>query len=792
MADYDDKYLGTVFPTRFGKATGGANERQMLDATQGSSGIRKQFRLNADGSTTMLKTRAGMPVFLTDTPQTTYEEAEITAYMESGQLQFSFPGEENPTRTNPAKWRIDTVPPASDWLGEVLVSGVTTGQQIPKQPTPNDTHVIRDNIDSIAIGFERTPDGTRDAQVEVERGSYVMEKKVVCGVFPATMFSGKMRLFMQAKYGAPIAPSGFDFHVDISGGGATLEYANPVVPSAPSLQMGFWSHYTTGLYSASDYHYYILSVSDGTGTDVEIHGVPIKPSKEGNAIVRELRKGAITDPAEIKKAEAFIFSGASILTDEEFLIGSFDAGECGTGYGVGTTLAWGWKFNWSGNKIRIVRINIVGDEFLNTLDGRAKEIYLDVARSSSFDGVESGKWTVTGTEGATSNWLDGWGSFNIFAPETEISSTLLLYSLVATRDTVARYNFSSVPVYGFFDKDDVWTTVKLSSAHNPTAKYEQEQSGLVLRTTFSPPENWEDTGNSTYDYGEVSNSKLISDSGATWEKRYIEAVNHLNMDIAVGSWVFNGERKNGTITRVDWSAVSGVTNSYMDLNGNIPGNGHGTMPLPPIAEHVAMVDYIENAGGYFGHFLMGTYDDYHWNDKWDGTRTAVQTSGIFEYLDRWALVIPSGDCSAVHVATQHIHTVIPTSVQTLSWTAISHMVSSVKRMVTPGWAEPWYWVDFSLPRFYSDLYPGTGSWTTLDNDEIVTSGDPGISAWSLSLAGDAGTPSGSYSTLFNADINFPQYNGAISFAESVGGKYRGSEGYINYDPQMSGLFVGWY
>jgi hypothetical protein len=120
------------------------------------------------------------------------------------------------------------------------------------------------------------------------------------------------------------------------------------------------------------------------------------------------------------------------------------------------------------------------------------------------------------------------------------------------------------------------------------------------------------------------------------------------------------------------------------------------------------------------------------------------------------------------------------------------MVSSLKRTVTPGFAEPWYWVDFSLPVFYSPLYPNTGTWTDLDNDERVTSGDPEISAWSLSLAGEPGTPSGSYSTLFNADINFPQYNGVMAFSESDGNRYYGTEGYDSENLQPSGLFVGWF
>ena len=66
MADYEDKLIGPVFPTRTGEAQGGATERQMLDSTQGAAGIRTKLRTNPDGSQTMLRTHNGLPRFYTD------------------------------------------------------------------------------------------------------------------------------------------------------------------------------------------------------------------------------------------------------------------------------------------------------------------------------------------------------------------------------------------------------------------------------------------------------------------------------------------------------------------------------------------------------------------------------------------------------------------------------------------------------------------------------------------------------------------------------------------------------
>lgn len=60
--------LGPFFksmPNRFGTPLGAALERTTLDAVGGDGGIRSRLHRNADGSTTLLKTRNGMAKFIT-------------------------------------------------------------------------------------------------------------------------------------------------------------------------------------------------------------------------------------------------------------------------------------------------------------------------------------------------------------------------------------------------------------------------------------------------------------------------------------------------------------------------------------------------------------------------------------------------------------------------------------------------------------------------------------------------------------------------------------------------------
>lgn len=70
---FDNNKLGAIFPTRNGPAQGSSLERNMLGAVGGVGGFRTRLQNNHDGSTTMLRTRGGMPEFTTskiDAPKT--------------------------------------------------------------------------------------------------------------------------------------------------------------------------------------------------------------------------------------------------------------------------------------------------------------------------------------------------------------------------------------------------------------------------------------------------------------------------------------------------------------------------------------------------------------------------------------------------------------------------------------------------------------------------------------------------------------------------------------------------
>lgn len=94
MSWSEDDWGKPFFPTRFGSPQGHATERKMLDAVGGFDGIRTKIRTNPDGSTTILKTRGGMPVFTTTKPaQTPIAQAIKSLFgFVAVPVSFTYPG----------------------------------------------------------------------------------------------------------------------------------------------------------------------------------------------------------------------------------------------------------------------------------------------------------------------------------------------------------------------------------------------------------------------------------------------------------------------------------------------------------------------------------------------------------------------------------------------------------------------------------------------------------------------------------------------------------------------------
>lgn len=782
---YDDKKLGRLFPTRTGPAIGTANERKMLDALGGSDSFRTRIEKDLSaGTTTVLRTKNGMPRFYT-TVESSEQENPVNAYVETGELAFSFPGEETPSRLDPAKLYFNDLDKQGRWLGKIKCEpDKKIGAQVKRQPTPVDTGVLRDGIDSLAIGYPRQayPDGsintTEDDEVKNEYQYATIMKKVVAGMFAPSLFSGKLRAFMQAQYGAKEKKEGFNFYIDLLGSTALLYYQPISIEGARAIQFQFWSHGTTGLFSAPKYQYYLLQVTNSnTPGLVDIVGYPIKLSSSGKALRKALLKKKITQANE-HKAEAYMFAEAVIETNKPFYVGSFIPGPCGVN-GAGP-LAFGWKFNKKGTRCSIVNIGSVGRAEGHSLDGRTQEVHVSIERLDVYDKNEAGKWSVSVSSSAEYNWLDGWGYFNIMAPKNETSFEIEAFNkLKMTWGTIPDYSYTNVPVYGYYDSLDNWVCVRMSKDTTQTGQWEQEAEGVLVSPERYAQPIVKDTG-PTPDLWEYYSVRKNTTTKAYCEMRHVTEGQHMSID--VGGWEYKGHVKAGEFSAsAEHVTGSGAYSEFSPFyEGWILGPPYEWAPIPGGYSRSSFLLSQPDCTGATGSDERPPITFYRWG-------------GYFYESHVWTLTIPCRDCEAVHVMVEEYRddtNLSGSEAQYNTWGGNLESITFQDESKNEVVAHSTRWIKFQYTK-HAVTWVNTAE-EPKHFSENARDKKTYVYAFSNTLQGHEGTPSGSYTTLFEVDRAWPFFNGAIVFRESSHGHYYGTEGFNSGGVLKNSLFVGWY
>lgn len=741
---YYDKTFGNVLPTRNGAATGTANERQMLDRIGGSAGYRKQFQTNPDGSTTMLTTKNGMPQFTTYGATVAVITTSLAdVYMESGQLEWSFPGELNPARLDPAKWHFLDIPTNADYLGYVNKSGLQ-----------NNYPVLAESQESQAIGYKKailTPTSTpaqiaaaalADSASKAASNDMLLIKKLVTGFFPASLFTGKMRLFMQAQYGALDGVLPYPFVVDLVGESVLLYYNQ----GGRSLQLGFWYNKTPGIFTAHDGSYWLMDIAM-SGPTIHINACPIVHATEVSALVTRLKTDDLSDD-EHTKLEAYVFAYSYVdLVNSVHLV---------AGGATGGTMAYGWKFNAQGDEARIVMHESSGEGV--TAKWNSKTITL------SF-GYSDGAVTVQSSVAGNGDWMDGWGTFNIFVPDSETSAAPLNHYSVTAGFPRPNFDFPVTEIYGYYDQDDAWVSVTVSRSTDPGPfpRTEMSESGVV----FAPGVDMNAANRYTY-------AVLPASSGGGWSVKY--TYGGTAMTLSVGDKTYTGSAS---------SVFKSVGERRISANGS-QANG---------------ADFAPDSGAW----LPGSWSPLTlplfpgWNSEVPpyGTitlnRTTIETWGYTGYeFFSWTLVIPAGDAAAAYVATRHFEE--PSGSPTHSTRTFTEPNRIYGRTAGGFGQEP---ADYDV-TCYVGLASG-GSWYGVSPEEVFTTDNAplptkpvSVDCFNTVLNGSPGAPGGSYETLFTVDVGYPFYNRGMFTYTSAGGRYAMSEGLtspvsVNYQHR----FVGW-
>jgi hypothetical protein len=729
-----------------GGAQGGAAIQAVSRAmgeNDGTTGYRTIIRETHEG-TAIARTRDGMPMVEIVKPGE-------NLYLESGHLEFSAPGELNPDRLAPAKWRVLDIDPSGDYLGEIYANDEDVGTQVEEQPTPIDPPnpgVLRDNIDSLAIGYERSTNSAADYKAKIAAGDKTVLKKIVVGLFPPSMWSGKMRLFMQAQYGMKQDSDCWFFMPEMLGESALLNYTT----ASGTLQFGWWSHKSPGIYSDGKGNYWLLDIHLGSGTAFEIDAYPIVPQDDATDYLLQAYNATSPAPTEAEKTkiEAYLFAHSIIDLGKKKQIGTYDPGV------PGGAIAYGWKFNSTGSQ---ARVNLTRTLDAGTANARFNtcQVTLDITYIPL-----TKVWTVSGNKTAGADWTDGWGVYNIFIPPEPLGSSMELYSIAIERPNVkAAFSFSAVEIYGYY-VNDVWKSVTVSRT--------------VLEGPF-PVNIWSGTGQLFHPElpsGFVANRYQYGYTAAedwTYEQHELYAGD--NMTLTVGSNTYAGKSEYGKHAYVSatFGSPGSVSAKFIDFYARQTGSAVYFPPSPP---------------GYppAGPFPM--YGAYVAVQRAAWEMTSISYTG-WAY-EKWVLVIPKGDAEAVYVSIYESST---SSSGTVTKSVSSSPALTVHMVCYPsGGGAPQIFTPWApyIPGWYGD----TNRTSVVTYPAPPPGPDVVVYCYNNALLGTVGTPGGSYDGLYNVAQNYPQYDRTMTCYTSHGLRYTFSDGPTSpASVPTSPRFVGW-
>ncbi len=458
----DDDFL-LPFPTRHGNPSGHANERQMADKVDRAS-IRTVIRKSGDGSEVMLRTRAGFNEYTTKKPEEKSLAPEL--YLESGAQT------ELDDSDNPSVWNICNLDPPSDFLGWIHADGPLFGKH--------------------AHGTLNSGNASK-AMAEPAR------KPVAKGI-PASLFSGSMRLFIQAMYGAKNrtelsieeeAP--YSYGVILTVGSYSMGAYNDHIRSVykndadmadasnralyytdedngdTTIQLGFSASESCGLFRSGK-KYWVITMTR-SGTSYAIKAYPLKfPTKTSYArrrvdALRTPEGKTAEDIALARKCMAYALAYGKIDTANVVNLGSFAGPE-------GYPLAYGWKWNVDGTEARIVTHKATisaGGSYWTANSGVLTIAYTD----SPYLTEEADKFSVSLDVEDLGYWEDHRNSL-IYRPLSETVDLEADNPYRLHQTTLAITGFPAIgfgecedlPIYGFY-VDDVWTPLLYSNFTGP-------------------------------------------------------------------------------------------------------------------------------------------------------------------------------------------------------------------------------------------------------------------------------------------------------------------------------------
>lgn len=730
--------------TRVGPSIGASGERTMLDQVDDTDNYRTIIREHADGSVTLARTRGGWPEFATTKPEAE-EPDEVVMFLETGHTELPTAGTAEQFYANRSrgvgKWWFKTST-AANWLGYIKN---TLGEQ----------HAVKNKGvgKTIQDGFaDELADGMPSPATSVRlknTGDWVLsmlEKRRSMQLCPASMFSGKMRLYMQARYGALLRTT-----MDIE----SADYGVKV----DGITLGNLGGVGCGIYTTADNKYRLLRVVGDTVYVFKI--LPIDGYEiEVKKLTTRLNKGV--DAAEREKIEAYIFAHSKIEPITNPAVQVF-AGALP----VVNPITYGWSFNWSGQKADIISHEVVGD------GGNAKfhSTHYRLTINHSYLAGED-VWLFSYATLATDIWVDGRGSSHIFAPEYMGIGRHYLFSLGIP---IASIGKSEGNIHCFYDKSDALVIARyvLSERTGQPNKY---VSGAT----------WPGAG------GDQSNPACITQS-VQQGSGSVTYTTYTNRITGYEAFHVGGEVHGGTFTggleqveRVDHGGFSGVGASptvgwYVISPWNSLGGGFG---YPVLGQDELFSMYQSFFADPYSDKYNDASSDYEFYGSTRESYPAVSAIKVFH-----SLVIPYYDACAVVVYKQDKTN---SGAITFTWSK----TSSNCTVVTDSRWEPFGNPNHPLAIHGGTMGPGNDGYSpqyvwqteTRTKDRGPPTYTKNVRGFHGPNSGPATEPHNVLEDMFIVDISYPYYDDLVWVSENAGG-FASMEDPLH--PTASRRWTGW-
>lgn len=487
--------------------------------------------------------------------------------------------------------------------------------------------------------YEAT-DGSGEAGAFPISGELERKKEIVAKVHPS-IYSGKLRLFVQAVFGAAFSV----FKTQVLG---VNDASAPALLTTNGIELG----YSHGLYTADDGSYWLLHL----GSKVTVRRINLTPC--GKALSQWLVQNPATDRYLQSEFEAYILAGA--IVDKGFTFTLADIPTI-------SPVAYGWKFNWKGSQAKCVSARLQGtlhdtwwDFETSTVNiSRDDNKYL-TPEQEALSAVEKERlrWTVTSDTIAEGSHNTYWQRMFIWVP-TGLFVTRWNY---VSNFQVPKYGQG--PFYGWYNENDEWKTVSLEyNAAEAVADYESHVGGF-------PPHDYIYDGLNITDYLRLTGrtSQKLSFTVVDEKKEVnVETGGYWKGAISVDAQLEHpSEYPQVGSTHVTYNSVTGqsftplpdweVSGYYTPWDFNV---------LPPVitnedtkkaigeitAENQQLVD-----AGY-------TLPPYNWSSKRyaKATYTRRQVFGTYHYYGSLAVVIPQFDSEAAYLFSTETETETPSS-----------------------------------------------------------------------------------------------------------------------------------